>query len=698
MSQRESLHWLRKVAAKAGLELQIPTNPDFPSLRRGWVQAARAWRISEEEFARRVAGEFKLEVADLSKRNPQAIRFLPKSICQRFGLLPLEVTDGTIVVATADPSNTEAQKDIERNAGRRAVFRVAGPYRLGQALEAAFSANETPLSLLQRLAEEAARADFQVVTSDGRGLFTSLELEAPAVVKLSDLVLRQAVRYRASEIHLEPGIQRGRIRFRLDGVLQDLSDLPLETQARLVARLKHQALGDRGDAHTILVKDDEGETWEAHLLSTDTPHGELLTLRLVAPGRLPALSDLGLASSAALEIRRLVGQKSGLILVAGPAQSGKSTFIYAALRAMSGAKVVSLENPLELAIPGITQVEYDAGSGLSFAETLQQLLSQNPDVLHAGEIRDLATARITLRAALTGRLVLASVHAVDAVSGIRRLLDMGLAAGRLAESLSGVVSLRLLRRLCPVCSTPFDGDGASGSREAMLAQISGISPASRRVGCEACGNTGFQGQVPISEVLVLDSGIRSLLASAPSDEELDGAFRKAGVTSLMARALDRVRNGDTTLEEVERVLGVPPREAQAAPSAGPVLVVEDDLQDRLVIGAVLRNIGFEVVEAENGAAAMEILGSGARRFSLLILDLGLPGMSGREILGQVRSSLATRALPVIVLTGSPRPQDEIDLLDEGADDYVLKPVVNARLEARVRAVLRRSGFVLPGDV
>lgn len=691
MNQPASAHWLKRVAATAGLDLQISHNPDASTLRRAWTQAARAWKISEEEFTRRVAAQFKIEVADLENRDPRAIRLLPRSVAKRFGVLPLAATDESILIATSDPTNSDATEEIRTNAGRKPAFRLATPYPLSQAIEQAYRSDKSAQVALQTLVAEAEGTDFQVVSSDGRGLFTNLDIESPAVVKLSDLILKQSTRYRASEVHIEPGNQQGRVRFRIDGVLQHLIDLPSEVQARLVARLKHLALTQSADDRVIPIRSESGEEWQAHLLSTETPQGEMVTLRLISPGVTPTMEGLNLSASAASGVRQILGQKGGLVLVTGPARSGKTSFVYAALGAMGGSKAISLENPVESVIPGITQVPFDPSAGLSFSETLQQLLDQDPDVIHAGEIRDLGTARTCLRAALTGRKVLATVHSSDAVSGVRRLLEMGLAPGRVAESLVGVISLRLLRELCPDCAQSFDETESGSTREGMLAKRLGVAPSRQPVGCESCASTGFKGQVPISEVAVLGAKARSVLASGPSDEEFLRACQQDGMGSLMTSALDRVRGGETTLEEVERVLGVPPRQEESPAGVGPVLVVEDELQDRMVIGAVLKASGFEVVEAEDGPTALKMLEAPKQSFSLMILDLRLPGMSGKEVLTQVRRSLPTHALPVIVLTGSTNPQDEIDLLDQGADDYVLKPVVNSRLEARVRAVLRRSG-------
>ena len=312
-------------------------------------------------------------------------------------------------------------------------------------------------------------------------------------------------------------------------------------------------------------------------------------------------------------------------------------------------------------------------------------------MVHAGELRDQATARIALRTAVTGRKVLATVHTQDAVSGVRRLRDLGLAAGRLAESLHAVISLRLVRRLCPKCARPVSSASDLPSREGKLAGMLGIVPPKRAVGCRACAGTGYLGQLPVAEVLVLTPGLRSLFTDELEDADFEIAARMEGMRDLTTVALDHVARGQTTVEEVERVLGIVPAREETPQSAGPVLLVEDDAQDRLLIGSIVRNLGFEVVEAETGEAAVEMLERDAHGFSMVLLDLMLPGIDGLEVLRRIRRSLSTQFLPVLVLTSSPDPRNEIELLEHGADDYLLKPVSVDRIQARIRAVLRRTG-------
>lgn len=696
MTQPTTNHWLKDVAAHAGLRLDLPRRPDITAIRQVWPEVAKACRLPDDRFTQRVAGHFRIGVADVGAFDPQAVKMVPEAVARRHGILPLSATGNSIVIATSDPTNRAAHKEIVAHSARQPVFMMSSPSRIAPAIERAYAPSRAPKNALQTLVARVAESDFQVVTNQGSGLFTSFELEDPAVVKLTDVILQQGVRYRATEIHVEPGAQQGRVRYRIDGVLQQVVDLPPSAHNRLVARMRHLAFEQPGqnpdDGFTVRAGDGLERT--AHMLTTPTPDGELVSIRLIDPGSVPSLESLGFDGPEGQQIRQVLARGEGLVLVSGPARSGTTSFIYAALAALSNQSVISLEGRPEMVVPGVTQIRYDPMTGISFAETLQQLLDRSPDVIHAGEIRDLPTARIALRSAVTGRKVLATVHTSDSVSGVRRLIDMGLAAGRLGESLHAVISLRLVRRLCAECARPFDPERDGKSREAKLASVLGVVPAKRAVGCKACAGTGFKGQIPIPEVLVVTSGLRSLLNQSPNDVELLRQAQADGMRTFAEVGLERVHNGETTVEEIERVLGVVPTRDETADSVGPVLVVDDEEQDLLLAGSVLRSMGFEVLEARSGEDAKEVLATRDEAFSFILMDLYMPGLDGKELLRSVRQSLATQSLPVIVLTASTNPRDELDLLEAGADDFLLKPIDADRLEARVRAVLRRAGVRL----
>lgn len=693
MTQPTSNHWLKDVAGHSGLELDIARRPDISALRQAWPEVAKACRMTDEQFTQRVASHFRIGVADVGTYDPQTVKLIPEAVARRYGILPLSSTNTTLVIATSDPTNRSAHKEIVAHSARQPVFLMASPTTLAEALERAYAPARAPKNALQTLVAKVAESDFQVVTNQGKGLFTSFELEDPAVVKLGEIVLQQGVRYRATEIHIEPGAQQGRVRYRIDGVLQHVVDLPTTAHHRLVARLRHLAFEQPGHNPDdgFQVKVGPGLEKTAHLLTTPTPDGELVSIRLMDPNEVPSLDGLGFDGPEGEKIRQVLARGEGLVLVTGPARSGTTSFVYAALSALQSQSVISLEGRPEMVVPGVTQIRYDPLTGISFAETLQQLLDRSPDVIHAGEIRDLPTARIALRTAVTGRKVLATVHTSDAVSGIRRLIDMGLAAGRLGESLHAVISLRLVRRLCEDCARPFHPQKDAKSREAKLASVLGIQPVKRAVGCKTCAGTGYLNQIPIPEVLVVSPAMKAVLGRSPNDAELLRAAQADGMRTFAEVGLERVKLGHTTVEEIERVLGVVPARDATADSVGPVLIVEDDEQDRLLVRSVLTEMGFEVKEAVDGVAAKALVESGDEDFSLVVLDLFMPGLDGKELLRNLRQSLSTQSLPVIVLTSSANPRDELELLEAGADDYLVKPVDGERLEARVRAVLRRAG-------
>ena len=688
-------HWLEKVAHHAGLSLGLPAAPDVAAIRDAWPRVVEACRISDDRFTQKVAGHFRIGVADVSTYDPQAVRLVPEAVARRHGILALNATESTVVVATSDPTNRSAIRDIVAHASRQPVFLLASPGLLAQAMERAYAPARAPRNALQTLVAQVAQTDFQVVTNEGQGLFTSFELEDPAVVKLADVVLQQGLRYRATEIHIEPGKETGRVRYRIDGVLQHVVDLPTAAHNRLVARLKHLAFDQPGmnpdDGFEVRITQPDAIS-RAHLLTTPTPDGELVWIRLVDPNRTLSLDDLQFRGPEEQKIRQVLARKDGLVLVTGPARSGTTSFIYASLHELESQSVISLEGRPERVVPGVTQIKYEASTGISFAETLQQLLDRNPDVMHAGEIRDLATARIVLRTAVTGRKVLSTVHTSDAVSGIRRLIDMGLAPGRLAESMHAVVSLRLVRKLCEKCARPFDPAKDASTREAKLAAVMGVTPVKRAVGCRTCAGTGYLNQIPVPEVMVMSGQLKAALAGDPDDQDLLRAARAGGMRTFVEVGLDVVANGETTVEELERVLGgVVPTRNETAQSVGPVLVVDDEQADRDVVGKVLRDLGFQVVEADGVPAAQALLANGQHDFCLVVTDLYMPDVSGIELLKSIRKSLSTQSLPVVFLTVSDNPRDELELLEAGADDFLLKPVDVERLEARVRAVLRRSG-------
>lgn len=326
---------------------------------------------------------------------------------------------------------------------------------------------------------------------------------------------------------------------------------------------------------------------------------------------------------------------------------------------------------------------------MTFAGALRAMLRQDPDVILVGEIRDKETAVTAAQAAMTGHLVLATVHANDAVAAVGRLADMGLQYGTIAQTLRGAIAQRLLRRVCAACAEPVRGQLTPD--EQRLTERHGIGPVVRAVGCPECGFTGYRGRLPVNEVLMVGPRFQQGIEQRKSWGTLAKVAEQGGMRSLHQVGLEWVVQGKTTLVEAERVLGQVIDEEEAEADKGPprILLVDDDSEARLLMRSLLEREEYEVEEAEDGFKALDILKEDSE-YSLVILDLAMPGLDGRAVLDQIRGSVDTAALPVLIRTGTGSDKIEAELLEAGADDYVEKSVDADRFLARVHAVLRRA--------
>jgi CheY-like chemotaxis protein len=350
---------------------------------------------------------------------------------------------------------------------------------------------------------------------------------------------------------------------------------------------------------------------------------------------------------------------------------------------------MSVEDPVEYDLPGVTQIQVEPKQGVTFASALRAILRQDPDVIFVGEIRDLETAQMAVQAAMTGHLVLATLHTNDAAGVVPRLLDIGLDAASIAATLRGALAQRLVRRVCPYCVVRVEDERTE--EETRLAALYGVEPKVRAMGCNQCGQTGYRGRMAVVEVLVSHGKLEELILQRASTAQLEQSSIAAGMRRMREVALEKVALGETTLAEVERVLGEVREDAAAGTSSAPrVLIVEDDPVNRVVVRSILQKNGFGVSEAADGHAALDMLRQG-ESFAAVVMDLAMPRMGGEELLTRMKASIATAGIPVIVLTGSEDKGSEARLIDQGADDYIEKPVDPARFLARVKATLRRAG-------
>jgi type II secretory ATPase GspE/PulE/Tfp pilus assembly ATPase PilB-like protein/ActR/RegA family two-component response regulator len=687
-------HWLLGVMDRAERPRVSPLIlPGQAGTEAAWKAVSQAYGLTLPELAELVARHFRLSVADLHSAQTRAIRLVPDAFARQHMVLPLRETDRELAVATADPTNLEVEKQLGFVSGRTPVIEVAAPDALQTAISSWYTPDRLVASLVESVAGDAADL-VQVVQEGPVEQVTEEAAESEPVIKLTNVILRDAIVRRASDIHFEPGREGATVRFRIDGVLQRHVQLPMPALIRVLSRIKIMGrldIADRlrpqdGRARVMV----EGKEYDLRISTVPTREAEKAVIRILNTRHAAGLDHCGLPTPELERLRHALSQRDGIVVVTGPTGSGKTTTLYNAIRELATVEVnvMTVEDPVEYELAGITQIQVEPKRGVTFVSALRAILRQDPDVILVGEIRDLETAQVAVQASMTGHLVLATLHTNDAVGILQRLVDLGLDRPSIADSLRAALAQRLVRRLCQACAQP--SEGRLPEVEAKLAARYGVTPPKVAVGCPECGHTGYYGRLPIVEVLVLDRKARDLIAAgAPSAEVLDAA-RAAGMRTLDEVALEPVRAGLTTLSEIARELGepIPVDAAPAAADEPQILLVDDDAVNRTLARTLLQKQGFRVTEAGDGVEAMEHLERD--RYSLMVLDLDMPRMGGRDVLRRVRASVTTASLPVVVLTGTLDENAEVEVMEAGADDYVRKPVDPPRFAARIRAALRRA--------
>jgi type II secretory ATPase GspE/PulE/Tfp pilus assembly ATPase PilB-like protein/CheY-like chemotaxis protein len=693
-----AVHWLVRIAERAGLvgaeRLDVP--PDT-SAEDAWGTVGRAVGLAEGQLAELVAKYFRLQVANFTIADPNAFLLVPEAMARKHLIFPVAETDRHLVVATADPTDVEAERLLGFTSGRQAVFEVASPRAIREAINERFSPDKAVENLLGTLEMEDGSEDtVRLVEEMGPEAITEGEVAAAPVVKLTNLIIRDGIAQGASDLHIEPGRKVGVVRYRVDGVLRKHMDLPMSALNRVISRIKILSKLDIADR----LRPQDGKArvrvknlaYDLRVSTLPAGGAEKCVIRILDSNTAVTLEDLNVPEPELVRFRELLSNRDGIVMVTGPTGSGKTSTLYGALRELADGKVniMTVEDPIEYELPAITQTQVETKQGLTFASALRSILRQDPDVILVGEIRDRETAQTAVEAAMTGHLVLATVHANDAVSSVPRLADMGLQFSAIAATLRGALAQRLVRKVCPACAEPVRG--VLTPDEQRLTERHGMEPVVRAVGCPECGFTGYRGRLPVQEVMTVGPRLAAAIEARKGVATLNRLAEQGGMRSMHEVGLDWVRQGKTTLVEVERVLGAVIEEQEAAQEEeGPprILLVDDDEDARLLMRTLLEDEAFEVHDAEDGHKAMDILKVDPD-FSLIILDLRMPGMDGREVLNLIRGSVDTAALPVLIRTGAGTAQDEADLLNAGADDFMSKSVDSPRFVARVKAIIRRS--------
>jgi type IV pilus assembly protein PilB len=517
---------------------------------------------TEQQIAATLAEGLQLPFVDLATVawDPAVTALVREELASNHQIVPLRVREETLVVATANPLDRAALRAVEFATGKHVQPEVATRTAIRDALQHAYHLDESLNDYLKGIPEgdQPITQMADAATTDIQSLMRDTNL-AP-VVKLFNSVLVEALRTRCSDIHIEATPSGVRVRYRVDGLLEESLRLPKWVQEPLIARCKVLAKLDITERRVpqdgrfrISYRD---STVELRLSSLPTQHGEKVTLRVLDPRSAPtSLERFTFDATDLKRIRHAITRPEGMILVTGPTGSGKTTTLYGMLAEVVSPtrNIVTIENPIEYQIGGVNQVEINEKQGLTFAGTLRSILRQDPDVILVGEIRDAETAEIAVRASQTGHLVLSTLHTNDAVATITRLSDLGIAPYMLASSLHLVIAQRLVRRVCAQCAEPYEPD-ADLLRALQLDAADNVYRRGR--GCTACRKLGFAGRMGVFEVVSVTPDLAKLIETRAPESALRAQARADGTRSLAEHAAERVRAGLVTPEEVLRVVDV----------------------------------------------------------------------------------------------------------------------------------------------
>ncbi|MGB9612909.1 MAG: type II secretion system ATPase GspE [Candidatus Margulisiibacteriota bacterium] len=479
----------------------------------------------------------------------KVINLVPISIAKKYKLIPLFKVGEVLTVAMVDPFDVIALDEVRAKSKCDVEPMVATSEEIDRAIDQYYGVAGTVEDLIKTLgpAEEMPVAGPAVIAPE----------EAP-LVKLVNTVILRAISEKASDVHIEPTEKNIRIRYRVDGVMHDVSTMPSYLLSSMVTRIK--VMGKMDIAESRLPQDGrfelklEGKTIDVRVSSYPSIYGESLVMRLLDKSSvLLGLAELGISQENLKVYERAIKRPYGIILVTGPTGSGKTTTLYATLNHIVSPEknIMTIEDPVEYELAGIRQSQINPKAGLEFANALRSILRQDPDVILVGEIRDLETARIAIQAALTGHLVFSTLHTNDAAGAIARLLDMGIEPFLIASSMAAALAQRLVRTVCPRCKTPY-------SPPKELLEKVGFDPRKEYTfyqgkGCRFCRNTGYKGRTGIFEILVVDDQIRNLILNRASASEIKQMAVEAGMRTLRDDGLLKVVEGKTTIDEVLRV-------------------------------------------------------------------------------------------------------------------------------------------------
>jgi len=524
--------------------------------------------LTERELVDALSQQFKVPSVDLlgMEIDESVIKIIPPDIARKYTILPVTKTGATVTVAMVDPTNVFAMDDVKFMTGYRVEPVVASETAIRGAIDKYYgSTHAIELKKVMEDLSEESGSDLEVLEEEEDLDLAALEEESEQapVVKLVNLVLTDAIKRGASDIHIEPYEKEYRVRYRIDGILYEMMHPPIKLREAITSRVKIMAKLDIAEKRLpqdgrIKIKTKIGgrnKDLDYRVSVLPTLFGEKIVMRLLDKDKLMLdMSKLGFEPESLRKFEQGILKPYGMVLVTGPTGSGKTNTLYSALQRINTPEVniMTAEDPVEFNLVGINQVQMREQIGLNFAASLRSFLRQDPNIILVGEIRDFETAEVAIKAAMTGHLVLSTLHTNDAPSSISRLMNMGIEPFLVATSVHLIAAQRLIRKICTFCKEPYEVPPAALTNVGFSEAEARTLKLFRGRGCERCSSTGYKGRIALYEVLEIDDDMREMILSGGSSYELRTKAVATGMITLRASGLQKIRDGMTTIDEVVR--------------------------------------------------------------------------------------------------------------------------------------------------
>src|SRR6266699_3300459 len=705
-----------------------------------WECLVAAKIATDAEIIDKLSHRFRLKVGDASKIDVTARDGVPEQLARRYRVLPLRLTDSYLELGTANPFDLDAEKALAFATAREIRLFLVAPSKISEKLDEMYRSDKAIDKLLEGMGDQEVTTLADAHPEELN--ISEADASQKPVVRLVDMIISEGILSRASDIHVEPEEGGVAVRYRIDGVLRQVMKIPRQAGLPLISRIKIMSsldIADRlrpqdGRARVAV----NGQPIDLRVSTLPASLGEKVVVRVLdSRATVKSLDGLGLAADEVLAIKRLLEFREGILLVTGPTGSGKTTTLYSCINQIKseGVNIVTVEDPVEYRMTGVVQVQVQEKAGLTFAAALRSILRQDPNVVLVGEIRDRETAQIATQASLTGHLVLSTLHTNDAANAVTRLVDIGVEPYKIAAALRGVIAQRLMRRLCMTCKEVW----MEAPPERLRRWLPTGTPLYRAAGCPDCAMTGYRGRFSILEVMLVTPEVERAIAAGEPADRIAEAGRRSGMKGMWDSGLGHLLRGESTVDELLRVVDIPQEDTAAPPAPAPaaaprrssgfaaprpgapagavadaeltehfdlleeppparrsgphgelalkVLLVDDEDSLRKVMKELLERDGYAVAEARDGVQALDQIDRVGP--DIIVLDLNLPGLDGYGVLSHLRSRPATAGIPVIVLTAKGDEDNEVRVFELGADDFLTKPFRARALSARLEAVLGR---------